>query len=258
MKKIILIYILIFTLYAGAECPLDHLIVGCNQDGIEGTADDNTLFVDSAQKYRSSGSTDFEKWYYPLSSSFFTDYKWRLGEPGFEMFQDDNPNALYTYDQSRALSGEPNSNYQIIIECVDISPGLRVVHKDTPAFTIDQPGQTFDYSYIHKIRSNSHIHLSFQAVDNTTLKWVTWRLCDTLGQYLPSEPFSIVFNKEPAAGDLYIDGIVDLLDLHRLAFYLLENQGGVQNDFYERADTNRDGNVDIIDFAALASNWLID
>jgi len=37
------------------ECPLGHLIVGCNRDGIPDTADDRELFVDCLQKYRRSG-----------------------------------------------------------------------------------------------------------------------------------------------------------------------------------------------------------
>ncbi|MFI4910040.1 MAG: hypothetical protein ACIAQZ_00085 [Sedimentisphaeraceae bacterium JB056] len=260
MKKTLTL-ILIFSSLSLAECSLDHLIVGCNQDGISGTSDDNKLFSDCSQKYRNSGSISFETWYYPLNSSFFTDYKYRIGEPGFDMFQATDSNAAYTYNPAYALAGDPNDDYQIIIECINISPGLRVVYSSGTSFTIDEAGESFDYSYIHKARNNPHIHLSFQATDKTSLKWITWQLHDTLddgSQYLSSEPFTIVFNTAPISGDLYIDDIADSKDLLYFADYWLETQGSRENDFYERADTNRDGNVDLTDFAAIAENWLIE
>jgi hypothetical protein len=48
-----------------AECPLDHFIIGVNEDGVEGNEDDCKLFVDCSQKYRNTGSTSYKKWYYP-------------------------------------------------------------------------------------------------------------------------------------------------------------------------------------------------
>lgn len=243
-----------------AACPLDHFIIGCNQDGVIGTYDDNKLFADCSQKYRNSGNSEFKNWYYPLNTSFYTQFKYRIGEPGFEMYQSDNSSATYTYSPTNSLIGEPNSNYQIVVECVSISPGLRAVHKDYPTATIDQAGQIFDYSNIHNLRNNSHVHLSFQAENDTSLKWITWKLHDTLNdgqEYLSSEPFTIVFNTSPVSGDLYVDDIVDSNDLFYLINYWLENQGNSSNDFYERADSNKDGNVDLKDLAALATNWLI-
>jgi hypothetical protein len=132
-----------------ADCSLDHFIIGCNQDGIEGTDDDNQLFVDCRQKYRHSGETEYANWFYPLSESIFSSFRYRIGEPGFDTFQNTNPNAAYTYDPNRTLAGDPDVDYDVIIECVDRSEGLRAVHKDYPQFTIDAVGQTFSHSYIY-------------------------------------------------------------------------------------------------------------
>ncbi len=253
MKKyIFLIFFLSFvTVHVYAECPLDHFIIGINEDGIAGTDDDNKLFVDCRQKYRSS-----ENWYYSLSASIFSDYKWRIGEPGFDGFQGTNPNAAYTYDPNRCLAGNPNEDYRIMIECISMPAGFRAVHKDYPTFTIDQVGQSFNHSQIHALRGDPHMHLSYQAVDGTSLFWITWQMYDDLGQYEPSEPFTLVFNVEPLAGDLVVDGTVDIYDLAELSYYWLKDEGSIYNDYYERADSNRDGKVNFLDFAMLASNWL--
>jgi hypothetical protein len=74
--------------------------------------------------------------------------------------------------------------------------------------------------------------------------------------YESSEPFSVVFNAEPLAGDLVVDGTVDINDLAELSYYWLKDEGSIYNDYYERADSNRDGKVNLVDFAMLASNWL--
>jgi hypothetical protein len=58
------------------------------------------------------------------------------------------------------------------------------------------------------------------------------------------------------AGDLAIDGAVDMNDIARFFYYWLQIDGGKSNDYYERADSNKDGRVDYIDFAMLAKNWL--
>ncbi len=253
-KNVYAVTILLFlTFHVKAECPLDHFIIGVNEDGIWGTCDDNKLFVDCWQKYRSSG---YVNWYYPLSESIFSDYKWRIGEPGFDGFQGTNPNASYTYDPNRCLDGIPDEDYRIIVKCVSISSGFRAVHKDCPQFTIDQIGQSFNHSEIHALRGDPHMHMSFRAVDGTSLFWITWQMYDALGQYEPSEPFTIVFNTEPLAGDLVVDGTVDIYDLDELSYYWLESEGSAHNDYYERADCNRDGVVDFGDFSMLALNWL--
>ncbi len=257
------IFLIIFLVFAAAhvyaECPLDHLIIGINEDGISGTDDDNKLFVDCHQKYRSSGTPSYANWYYPLSKSIFSSYKWRIGEPGFDGFQDSNPHASYTYDPNRCPAGTPNQDYRIMIECVSISSGLRVVHKDYPQFTIDDVNDLdlpINHSQIHALRGDPHMHMSYQAVDGTSLFWITWQLYDEMGQYEPSDTFTLVFNTEPLAGDLFVDGTVNTYDLAELAYYWLKDEASTHNDYYERADVNMDGKVNLPDFAKLASNWL--
>lgn len=241
-----------------ADCPLDHFIFGCNRDGIDGTDDDKALFVDCRQKYRDSGESEYASWFYPLHKSIFPSYSYRIGEPGFDAFQSTNPNAVNTYDPNRALAGHPEVDYNIVVECVDMSVGLRAVHKDYPQFVIDAVGQSFSHSYVYRLRGDSHMHMSYQAVDGENLHWITFCLYDGLDdgdQYEPSEPITIVFNTEPLVGDLAVDGIVDMVDLVELSHYWLLTDAGLHNDYYERADANRDGVVNMMDFALMASNW---
>ncbi len=258
MKKHIFFFLILtlslLNVQVYGECSLDHFIIGINEDSISGTDDDNKLFVDCWQKYRRSGTPSYVNWYYPLSESIFSGYKWRIGEPGFDGFQGSNPNGGYTYDPNRCLVGTPDQDYRIMIECISISSGLKAVHKDIPQFTIDQAGQSFNLSSIHG--GDPHMHFSYRAVDGTSLFWITWQMYDALGQYEPSEPFTIVFNTEPLAGDLVVDGTVDINDLTALSYYWLRDEGSISNDYYERADSNRDGKVNLLDFAILASNWL--
>lgn len=243
-----------------ADCPLDHLIIGCNRDGVMGTEDDMKLFLDCRHKYRHSGDTDFENWFYPLHESIFPSYPYRLGEPGFDMFQISGAGS--TYDPNRCLIGQPNVDYSLNVEVVSLSPGLRVVHKEYPQFTIDQAGQYFNHSSIHESRGDAHMHLSYQAVDNFNLHWVTYCVYDGFADssepnhYETSEPVTIAFIKEPLAGDLVVDGTVDAKDITRFGYYWLDDEGDRTNDYYERADANRDSVVDFLDFALLASNWL--
>jgi hypothetical protein len=256
---IVLIMILGIPSIIQAECPLDHFIIGCNRDGVEGTDDDRQLFVDCRQKYRDSGEIEYANWFYPLHKSIFPSYGYRIGEPGFDAFQDTNPNASYTYDPNRALAGNPEVDYNILIECVDMSVGIRAVHKEYPQFIIDAIGQNFSHSYIHRLRGDSHTHMSYQAVDGENLHWITFCLSDSLDdgeQYEPSEPFTIVFNTQPLAGDLVIDGIVDISDLAEFSRFWLASDSSIHNDYHERADSDRNGYVDFLDFALLAANWL--
>ncbi|MCU0915764.1 MAG: dockerin type I domain-containing protein [Planctomycetes bacterium] len=250
--------ILAVSMPAWGECPLDHFILGCNRDGIEGTADDKVLFVDSWQKYRDSDEEQYANWFYPLNRSIFTTYPCRVGEPGFDTFQADNPSARYTYDPNCALEGNPDVDYRITVECVALSAGLRAVHKDYPQFTLDAVGQTFSHSSIQSLRGDSHMHMSYQAVDGTSLHWITFRAFDSLedgDRYEPSPPFTIVFNVEPLAGDLVVDGRVDVADLSQFSRYWLSPDSSRHSDYCERADTNRDGSVNFADFAHMASNW---
>lgn len=241
-----------------ADCPLDHFIIGCNRDGIAGTDDDKKLFVDCRQKYRHSGDSEYANWFYPLHKSIFPGYSYRIGEPGFDTFQSTNPSAAHTYDPNRALADNPDADYNVVVECIDMSAGIRAVHKDYPQFTIDAVGQRFSHSYIHNLRGDSHMHMSYQAVAGEDLHWITFCLFDELDdnhRYEPSEPFNIVFNMEPPAGDLAVDGVVDIADLLELSRYWLSTDAGPKNDYWERADANRDGTVNLADFALMAANW---
>jgi hypothetical protein len=246
------------ALSARADCPLDHLIIGCNRDGVPGTGDDHTLFIDCGQKYRDSGATSYAHWYYPLSRSVLPDYPYRIGAPGLDVFQARDPDDDHTYDPNRSLPGEPGVDHRLVVECLRLSPGLRAVHKDYPPFTIDTVGQTFDHSHIQVLLGDSHLHMSYQATDGQTLQWITFGVFDTLAdgdRYEPSEPCTLVFNAEPRAGDLAVDGAVNPADLARMGHYWLAPESTRHNDYGERADTNRDGAVDFFDFARLASNW---
>jgi len=243
-----------------ADCPLDHLIIGCNQDGIEGTADDNHLFFDCSQKYRDSGETEYAHWFYPLNKSIFPSYSHRIGEPGFDILQRTNPHAGHTYDPNRAPIGTPMADYSFVVECVALSPGLRAVHKNYPQFTISETDDDFCHSDIQDLRGDGHLHISYQATDGNDLRWITFRVYDELEDedlYEPSEPVTIVFNVEPSAGDLVVDGAVNLPDLVEMAHFWLATDSSRENDYCERADTNRDGAVNMLDFALLASNWRI-
>lgn len=259
-----LIIIMFVSSFCLAECPLDHFIIGVNQDGIKGTDDDRKLFVDCGQKYRDSGTVEYSNWFYPLNKSIFSSYPYRIGEPGFDAFQNSNSNAAYTYDPNRALLGQPDTDYRIIVLASSMSQGIRAVHKDYPQFTIDEVGQDFNHSYIHALRDDGHMHLSYQAEDGENLFWITFYLFDELADpnnpddpnhYQTSDPFSIVFNCEPLAGDLVVDEIVDQKDLFEISYYWLKDQGGKANDYYERADANKDGIVNFKDFALFALNW---
>jgi len=262
MKRISLFGILLlfsFGVQIYAECPLDHLIIGINEDGIDGTDDDNKLFVDCRQKYRDSGSPSYIYWYYPLNTTNYSNYTYRIAEPGFDAFQNTNSSAAYTYDPNRCLDGTPDTDYRLIIECVSISPDTRIVHSDLPSFTIDEIGESFNHSEIQAARDDGHMHLSYQSQNCDRLCWVTWQIYDEIEddlQYETSEPFTIVFNLQPSAGDLVVDGIVDENDLAEFCYYWFENNGSIYNDYYERADANRDGLVNLSDFALLAENWL--
>lgn len=111
----------------------------------------------------------------------------------------------------------------------------------------------------HSAISESHLHLEYRAPapsGETELQWITFITYDEFENLEQSNPFSIVFVTDPLAGDLAIDGRVDINDLAEFCYYWLESGGSKVNDYYERADVNKDGFVDFRDFAPLASNWL--
>lgn len=257
MKQIVTTFFVWVVISAGlyGDCSLDHLSIGCNQDGIVGTDDDAKLFIDSSQKYRHSdpanpnGNT-WLNWYYPLYPSVvYSPYY--IGEPGFQEITD---------DPCKALQGTPNADYRIIIECLDIADGFCAVKIND--FNINQPGDSFNLSQY----AEAHVHVNYIGQDRDTLKWITFYAYDELADpgatpddpngYFPSEPFTIVFAQEPLPGDIAVDGIVEINDLVKFSSHWTKGLAERKNDFYERDDCNRDGYVDMIDYAMLADNWL--
>jgi len=253
-KFIMLIFVFMTTgCWASTTCPLDHFLIGCNQDSITGTDDDNKLFVDCTQKYRHSdpdnnGEATWLYWHYPLYYNSRYD-RYQIGEPGFDVIDSEDPN--------RQLCGTANVDYRIIVECVSITSGFKAVDTDTIGITLDEAGDSFNHSAL----SDTHIHLQYRApasTGGTEMQWITYVMYDELGTYESSEPFTVVFQADPLAGDLAIDGIVDIKDLTEFGYYWLEDNGSRENDYYERADANKDGVVNFADFAMLASNWLLE
>ncbi len=232
-----------------ADCPLDHFLIGCNQDGITGTGDDNKLFVDCTQKYRHSdpdhtGDPTWLNWHYPLYYNIRYD-RYQIGETGFDIIAND-PN--------RQLAGTTNVDYRIIVECISIKPGF-IAKNSILGIELNEAGDWVNHSAI----SDPHLHLEYRAPapsGETDLQWITYIIYDELGKYGPSELFSVVFVTDPPAGDLVIDDSVDIDDLTEFCYYWLGTEGSRANDYYERADVNKDGYVNFTDFALLAGNWL--
>ena len=250
--NLIVVFILLISAIAPAECPLDHLLIGCNPDGISGTDDDMKLFVDCTMKYRhsdpnNSGQATWLNWYYPLYYNERYD-RYQIDEPGFELIEGNDPN--------RQLKGTPDVDHRIIIRCLSITPGFAVWNSSVGVI-FDEPDDTFNYSDFW----DSHLHLQYRTAatnGSTDLLWVTFQVYDEsagFNQYEVSEPFTIVFAGKPLAGDLVVDGTVDIKDLLEFSYYWLGDCGCRANDYYERADANRDGKVDFCDFALMASNW---
>ena len=248
---VMILLILLILPPALGDCPLDHLLIGCNRDGIIGTEDDKTLFVDCMHKYRHSdpehsGDPTWLNWYYPMYYSERYD-RYQIGEPGFDV----------TDDQARRLAGVPDVDYRIMIECVSITPGF-AAKNTTLGITLDQPGHSVNHSAL----SDSHLHLEYRAPSPAgvnELQWITYQLYDAIAdgnQYEPAETITVVFVTAPLAGDLVVDGMVDMFDLAAMAHYWWANNGANTNDYYERADADRNGFVDFTDLAILASHWL--
>jgi hypothetical protein len=248
MGKILFIMVIFMGGLCMAACPLDHFLIGCNEDGINGTVDDNELFADCSNIYRHSDPVHNQdptwlNWHYPLYySMIYHDYN--IGEPGFDTIKADVP--------EHCLSGTPMVDYDIMVEVVSISPGLRGVFQGSPSFTISQVGDSFNHSTF----SDPHMHFTWRAPTNNQLYWVTFQIYDAINKYKESKPFSIVFVQDPLGGDLVIDGKVDINDLAEMCYYWLSENGSRENDYYQRADINKDGRVNLLDFVLLANNWL--
>jgi len=241
-----LIFLNTAALYAA--CPLDHFEIGRNADGIWGTTDDLKLFIDCGQIYRHSDPADNQNptwryWHYPLYYSVIY-HNYTIGEPGFDTIKADDPN--------HCLTGTPLVDYNIVVECVSISTGLTASYTGYPSFTLTAVGDYFSHSGY----TDPHLHMTYRAPTNDRLYWITFRMYDTLGEYEPSDDFTLVFIKDPLDGDLAVDGVVDWQDMTQCCGYWLFEDGSRINDFYQRADMNRDAIVNFVDFSLLAANWL--
>lgn len=234
------------------HCPLDHLAIGCNEDGVLGTEDDRKLFADCTEKYRhsdpnQSGEPTWLNWYYPLYYNERLDC-YEISEPGFETIEDDDPN--------RQLQGVAGLDYRIVVQCISITPGF-VVENSGYGILLDEAGDWLNYTALL-----DHVHLRYRAPASagaTRLHWVTYQIYDTMAdgqQYEDSDPLTVVFVREPLAGDLAVDGTVNAYDIVGLSRYWLAQNCSLSNDFCERSDSDKSGSVDFIDFAFLASNWL--
>jgi hypothetical protein len=246
----ILLVLLSMVASAEADCPLDHFLIGCNEDGIIGTADDMRLFADRSNMYRhsdpdNSGDPTWLHWHYPLYYNIRYD-RYQNGEPGFDTIKTEDPN--------RMLTGVPDANYRVIVRCLNISPGFSA-RQSALGVLLDSPGDSFSHSSL----SDPHIHLEYRAPSPqgaSQLFWITYRLEDEFGHYQPSEPLTLAFVIDPLLGDIVLDDSVNGLDLAAFADHWLDDNCSYANDFCSRADSSRDGLVNFADFAILAQNWL--
>lgn len=264
MKKILLIVLITKTLLTVtyADCSLDHFAIGRNGDGINGTADDNKLFVDVTHIYRHTdpeyiGDPTWLNWHYPMYyDDWFEEYY--FDQPGFEVIEND-PN--------RQLIGTKNIDYKITIKCLSITTGF-IARNLTENIHLDSP----DDSFCHSELDHEHVHLEYiypwpaDADEPNEPLWITYQLYDAMEDgdiHEPSDEFTLVFLKSPIPGDIVVDHSVDLLDLKKLAGVWLgsgvglpfNTYGQAAIDCFDRADINRDYHVNFIDFCLLAQHW---
>lgn len=255
--KLLLIFLIFFVSYTffsvQAACSLDHILVGCNPDGDPNTLDDNDmLYLNCFKKYRrctleGNWPDDYWKnWYYAMEPG------WGgicyLGEPGLDFI--DDPNCT------------PQNNYDLKVECIALSDDL-TVHDSSLNILIEQPGDIFDYTTSGN--PIPHIHLTYRvsAGGESQTQWFTFRIYDAQGNYQPSEECTIIFCQPAIAGDIAVDGVVNILDLEKLAEHWLlasnETQlnvfGEAAIDSFNGTDINRDYQINFMDFALLAENW---
>lgn len=251
-----------------AGCPYDHLVIGCNEDGEPNTPDDRVLFLDTTQLYRRSDPNHQDQhtwlnWYYTLfpfggdpGASTFV-----IGEPGFDTVSSGE-------DPNRCLTGIKNTDYRIIVECLDIRPGFKAGSLFGGDILLDEPGDTFN----HSSQSDSHVHLYYTApAPGNELYWIQYRVYDEFynpadpnSGYLPSQSVTVVFGRNPSPGDMHVDGSVNLPDLEKLADrWLLQSDSPMRNargqaavDLFDRADINRDYRVDLYDLNEISTGWM--
>ena len=160
-----------------ADCPLDHYFIA-QQDG--------RLYVDKVRIYQHGDST---AGYYPLTWSMIYSC-WSTGEPGFS----DTTDPAYGFPPEVALAGEPNVDYKIWFEIVDISPAFYLQTDD--GTWLYEIGDRYNLSNLPE----HHVHMNYRAyVDQNPPPdypyYVTYRLVDDFGTYESTPPFSLVFNQ---------------------------------------------------------------
>ncbi|MGD8451372.1 MAG: dockerin type I domain-containing protein [Phycisphaerae bacterium] len=161
---------------AQAECPLDHFFL-YQQDG--------QLQIEKSRVYRHG---DPIEGFYPLAWSNIYQ-RWSVGEPGFA----DTTDPAYGFPPEIQLVGEPNVDYQIWFEILDLSPNLRVQMND--GTWLDAIGQQYNLSNWPE----HHVHMKYCAyVPGSPAPdypfYITYRLVDDFGLYDATPPFSLVFN----------------------------------------------------------------
>lgn len=161
---------------AWAECPLDHYFL---------YQQDAQLHVERSRVYRHG---DPAEGFYPLSWSVIYQ-RWSVGEPGFS----DTTDPAYGFPPEIQLVGEPNVDYQIWFEILDLSPAFRVQMND--GTWLDAIGQSYNLSNWPE----HHVHMKYCAyVPANPVPdypfYITYRLVDDFGLYEATPPFSLVFN----------------------------------------------------------------
>ena len=258
MKNIICILLFTNSLFAG--CPLDHVAIGCNPDGTWATADDYELCYDKTQLYRKSdpanpGVATWANRFYPLQGPdywgcYYSD------QPGFGQMWDLN-------NTEHKLNGQRNTDYRLIAECTRISANFWA--EDASYNKIfQQAGDKFNISNYDE----NHVHFFFVTQEPDKTHWISFIVYENVDFPAPYDPnnslyvaaaeYTIVFGKEPEKGDIFVDGKIDGCDLAILGRQWLQNalyDDLLKTDYFERADINKDGAVNFVDYACLASNW---
>ena len=247
----------------GQGCPYDHVRVGCNPDGITYTGqpgdpnDDYQLFFDCADLYRHSdpnrpGEATWYRRHQPLGySQIYGDYF--APEPGF------SANWQYPGDPHQP-AGTAGTDYELWIECLAIS-SINRFRGVGEGFTLDQVGDRFCLSDF----AQHHAHMKYRADQQNALYWVRFQLYDAKGKYEPSKPVTFVFGQAPVAGDICVDGDVNLRDLAKLSHRWLQTvqleapdwlTQARTLDHFDRCDIDLDGQVDLWDLSLIAITWL--
>ncbi len=126
--------------------------------------------------------------------------------------------TIAEFDSGGGWFIKDNSEWKV----AGLSRGLKVVDKSwyTPAF---------DRNYLDSVRVSAYTDFVSQSI--TT--------CD-----------------KPTPGDFNGDYIVDNNDLEDFVLYWLDDDCAAENNYCQGSDLELDGDVDLVDFAVFAENWL--